>query len=78
MRVALLAIVAFIGGFVAAYLLAVIAALTFVEVAGIFDREGALSMGIVFTIGPLAGLLGGIAAAAYAVARSRRRQPPPA
>lgn len=77
MRIVLLAILAFLGGFIAGYLCAVIAGLLIVEYAGIFDREGALSMGIIFMIGPAAGLVAGLAAAIAAAIRLRRVAPNP-
>ncbi|MGV1015234.1 MAG: hypothetical protein ACOYB4_09720, partial [Methyloceanibacter sp.] len=52
-------------------------ALLYVSAAGIVDRDGGLSMGIVFIIGPLGALIGGAAAALTAAFYLRRQQKTP-
>ncbi|MBL8582439.1 MAG: hypothetical protein JNL61_09455 [Rhizobiaceae bacterium] len=70
---ALLILIAFLGGFVAGCVAAIAAGLLYIEWAGVFDRDGGLSMGIIFTIGPLAGLIAGLASAALAARRLMRK-----
>jgi hypothetical protein len=64
---------AFVLGLVASYAVAVAVGLLYRDWAGIFDREGAYSMGIVFVIGPFFGLIGGAAAAVAAYLYFRGR-----
>ena len=73
MRTVLLVLLAFLGGFIAGFFVAVVGAFLYVDLAGIFDRDGGLAMGIIFTIGPFAGIVAGLAAAIAAAARLRRR-----
>jgi hypothetical protein len=77
MRIAVLTFLAFLGGLIAGYLVAVVIGLVYVEYAGVFDREGAISMGIIFMIGPFAGIVAGVLAAILTGARLRRRTAKP-
>lgn len=51
----------------------VLIAFTLGELLGVSQREGAFAMGVIFGIGPMAGLLGGIAMAIWWGARAWRR-----
>lgn len=62
-RLVLLTLLAFLGGAVGVYLTTVVATLIYWEAAGIGDRDGGGAMGLIFGIGPAAGLLGGILSA---------------
>jgi hypothetical protein len=74
MRVVVAGFVAFIIGFVLVYATVVAGALWYMHANNIFDRDGGISMGIVFLLGPLAGLIGGSLFAVVAAVRSSRRQ----
>jgi hypothetical protein len=73
MRTVVRVVLAFLFGFVATYVIAVTAAFTYAHVNSVFDRDGGMSMGIVFLIGPAAGLIGGILAAIFIPIRLARR-----
>lgn len=73
MRTVVRVVLAFLFGFVATYVIAVTAAFTLAHVNNVFDRDGGMSMGIVFLIGPAAGLIGGILAAIFIPMRLARR-----
>ncbi len=49
--------------------------LAYMEIAGVVDRNGGISMGLIFMAGPLGGVLAGLAAAAVSLARSARTKP---
>jgi hypothetical protein len=51
----------------------ILIAFTLGELMGVSQMEGAFAMGVVFTIGPMAGLLGGIAVAIWWGSRAWRR-----
>jgi len=73
MRTVVRVVLAFLFGFVAAYVIAVTAAFTYAHLNNIVDRDGGMSMGIVFMIGPLAGAIGGILTAIFIPMRLARR-----
>jgi hypothetical protein len=77
MRIALLTVLTFLGGLIAGYLAAVVVGLLYLQYAGLFDREGAISMGIIFMIGPFAGIVAGLLAAIATATRPRRRATAP-
>jgi hypothetical protein len=75
MRVVLGAILAFVGGFVAVYVLVVAGSFFYISANNIFDRDGGIAMAIMFAFGPLCGLLAGtIATVIVTVILSRRQQ----
>src|SRR5262245_7467963 len=67
---------AFLAGLVVTYAATVAAMFAYMSANNVFDRDGGMSMAIMFAIGPLAGLIGGIVAAAVAVIRLRRPAAP--
>ncbi len=73
MRV-LAAILGFIIGFVAVYLVTVTGAFWYMRAYNVHDRDGGMSMAIMFAIGPLAGLAGGILSAVIAAVWFGRRK----
>lgn len=73
MRTVVRVVLAFLFGFVAAYVIAVTAAFTYAHLNNIVDRDGGMSMGILFMIGPLAGAIGGILTAIFIPMRLARR-----
>jgi hypothetical protein len=73
MRTFLRVALSFLGGTVATYVAAVAVMLWYVSANRISDREGAMSMAIIFAIGPLAGLIGGTVIAFAVPAWLRRR-----
>ena len=81
MRTFLRVALSFLGGTVATYVAAVAVMLWYVSANRISDREGAISMAIMFAIGPLCAIVGGIVAAiaipAWLKHRDLRRPPAP-
>jgi hypothetical protein len=72
LRRALRALVGFLVGGAVSGVLAAVLAFAIGEAVGVSQREGAFAMGVVFGLAPLAALVGGVAAAAWA-ARVRPR-----
>lgn len=68
----LLTLLAFMAGFVVGYVAVVAAILIYIDWAGIFDRDGGMTMGVIFMIGPFAGVVAGLVSAALAARRLRR------
>lgn len=66
------AVLMFVLGAVAGWIVAMGGYIVWTELLGGFDREGAIAMGVAFTIGPALGLVTGIAGAIWAVRRGRR------
>lgn len=75
-RIALLALLAFVLGTVITYAVVVFGTLIAWDLLGVHDRDGGGSMGLVFVIGPVAGLLGGAIAAAVTGMRASRTSTP--
>jgi hypothetical protein len=73
MRTFLRVVVSFIAGLVATYVVAVAVGLGYMTAFDVLDRDGGLSMAIMFGIGPLAAIVGGIAAAIIVPVRLSRR-----
>jgi hypothetical protein len=69
---------AFLAGLVVSYLAIVAGAFWYMHAAGIFDRDGGMSMGIVFATGPLGALIGGTIAAVTVYMRRPAPRPTPA
>jgi hypothetical protein len=65
MRTVVRVVLAFLFGFIATYVVAVTAAFTYAHLNNVFDRDGGMSMGIIFLLGPALGLLGGILAGTF-------------
>src|SRR5689334_11934963 len=63
MRVALGSMLAFILGAIVVYIAVVASAFLYMETNHVFDRDGGMSMAVMFAIGPLAGFAGGVIAA---------------
>jgi hypothetical protein len=63
MRKALLLALFFLGGLIVTYVLVVAGLLWHMQLNGIVDRDGGMTMGILFVIGPIAALHGGVIAA---------------
>ena len=74
MRVVLGSLLAFVIGMIAVYVVVVAGGLGYISAYNVHDRDGGMSMAIMFAIGPLAGLLGGIAAAVIAGVWLSRRE----
>jgi hypothetical protein len=64
---ALRAIIAFLGGAMVGYALSLAAYVAYTELGGVFDREGAMGMGVAFLIGPVVALVCGVSAAILAL-----------
>jgi hypothetical protein len=60
MRTFLRVALSFLAGLIVTYVAVVAGALWYMDANRVFDREGAMSMAIMFAIGPLGGLIGGI------------------
>ena len=73
MPVVLAAILAFIGGFILTYVVVVGAALGYMSLANVFDRDGGMSMAIMFLLGPFCALIGALGATIATVLRMNRR-----
>jgi hypothetical protein len=73
MRVVLGSILAFVVGVIAAYIVVVAGGLWYIHAYNVRDRDD-MSMAIMFAIGPLAGLIGGIVAAVIAGVWLSRRE----
>ncbi len=69
---------AFLAGLVVSYAAIVAGAFWYMDAAGINDRDGGMAMGIIFAIGPLGALAGGLLAALATYFYTRRRKPRPA
>ena len=74
MRTVLAAVLAFVLGAIASYVVAVAGFFLYMHASNVFDRDGGMSMGIVFMIGPLCGAVGGVAAAVATALWLRRRE----
>jgi hypothetical protein len=61
---------AFLAGLVAGYGLSILGYLCATSFFGVFDRDGGMAMGVAFMIGPIVGILCGIAAAIWAARRA--------
>lgn len=72
MRNVVLGAVAFVAGAVGGWVAVMVAYVLYIQVTGAFDREGAMAMGAAFGIGPTVGVLVGMLAAAWTIARLRR------
>jgi hypothetical protein len=59
MRTFLRVALSFLAGLIVTYVAVVAGALIYMDVYRVFDRDGGMSMAIMFAIGPLAGLVGG-------------------
>ncbi len=78
MRKVLLLALFFFGGLIVTYLAVVAGLLWHAQANGIADRDGGMTMGIVFIIGPIAAVHGGlIAALAFPIWLRRRNRWPP-
>ena len=66
-------VLAFLAGTIVTYIVVVAGFFWYIEANQVFDRDGGMSMGIVFLIGPAAGILGGtICAIAFPIWLNRR------
>jgi hypothetical protein len=74
MRVVLAALLAFAIGAGLVYVLVVAGTLGYVHANSIFDRDGGMSMGIIFLIGPACALAGGVLSAIVTAVRMGQRQ----
>jgi hypothetical protein len=63
----------FVLGFVGVYVATVAALFAYAELNDIVDRDGGMSMGIIFVIGPLVGFVGGAVASLVTALLMRRR-----
>lgn len=73
MPIVLAAILAFIGGFVLTYVVVVGAALGYMSINEVLDRDGGMSMAIMFVLGPFWALVGALTATIVTVLRMNRR-----
>ena len=73
MPIVLAAILAFIGGFVLTYVVVVGAALGYMSINEVLERDGGMSMAIVFMLGPFCALVGALTATIVTVLRMNRR-----
>lgn len=73
MRKPLLLALFFFGGLIVTYLIVVAGLLWHMQASGITDRDGGMTMGIVFVIGPIAALHGGVIVALVLPLWLRRR-----
>lgn len=69
------AILVFLASFVGGWVVVTAGALILGEVAGVSQAEGAYAMGVVFTLGPMGGLLIAAGVTAWVMARRRRSRP---
>ena len=60
---------------IAVWFLIAAGGLAYMEMAGVVDRNGGISMGLIFMAGPLGGVLAGLAAAAVSLARGGKAKP---
>ena len=74
MRVVLGSILAFIIGLIVVYVIVVVGGLWYVHAYNVRDRDGGMSMAIMFAIGPLAAFIGGTVAAVIAGVWLSRRE----
>src|SRR5262245_16214591 len=74
MRVFLGALLAFVIVTTLVYVAVVAGAFGYMHANNVFDRDGGLSMAIMFAIGPACALLGGVLAAIVTAVRMSRRQ----
>ncbi len=63
MRTFLRVILAFLAGTIVTYVVVVAGSFWYIDANHILDRDGGMSMGIVFLIGPATGLIGGLVCA---------------
>jgi len=73
MPIVLAAILAFIAGLVLTYVVVVGAALGYMSINEVLDRDGGMSMAIVFMLGPFCALVGALTATIVTVLRMNRR-----
>lgn len=76
MRIMGYVLLALLLGFVGVYAATVAGLLAYAELNDIVDRDGGMSMGVIFVIGPLVGLVGGMLAALATDLLMRRRARP--
>lgn len=74
MRYLAFGLLAFLLGLVVGWVAAAAVGLGYMEFADVFDRDGGISMGIVFGIGPLVGIACGALAAIVTIVRMCRRR----
>ena len=67
-------VLAFLAGALVSYAAVVAAAFAYMDIAGVFDRDGGMAMAVMFAFGPIGALIGGTAAALGA-ALYRRAHP---
>ena len=67
-------VLAFLAGALVSYAAVVAAAFAYMDIAGVFDRDGGMAMAVMFAFGPIGALIGGTAAAIGA-ALYRRAHP---
>ena len=60
-------VLAFLAGALVSYAAVVAAAFAYMDIAGVFDRDGGMAMAVMFAFGPIGALIGGTAAAIGAV-----------
>jgi hypothetical protein len=68
-----LVMLGFVAGFVGVYAATVAGLFAYAELNDIVDRDGGMSMGIIFVVGPLVGLVGGAVASLVTGLLMRRR-----
>lgn len=73
MRRFFLTLLAFLGTFVATWLVTLGVYIVATSAGWLFDRDGGIAMGMVFVIGPVFGLVLGLVAAVVVSVRLRRR-----
>lgn len=67
------AFLGFLGGYVAGHASAVLGYIIATNFFGVFDRDGGGAMSTIFILGPIMGVIGGVAGSVLA-SRWRRRQ----
>jgi len=70
----MLAMLAFVGGVVLGWILAMVGYVAWFELTDTIDREGAAAMGMAFGIGPMIGLITGVFAALWTYALTGQRR----
>jgi hypothetical protein len=73
MRIFGFVLLGFVLGFIGVYAATVAGLFAYAELNDVVDRDGGMSMGIIFVIGPLVGLAGGAVAAVATAFLMRRR-----
>ncbi len=74
MRTFRFVVLALVAGLVAGFAATVTAGFAWMHYAGVFDRDGGISMSVFFGLGPIGAIVAGVIAAALTFLRIRRRE----